>query len=198
LRELCDRHGLLLLLDEVQSGIGRTGRFFAYEHAGIRPDAVAMAKGLGGGFPIGAMWVAEGKTDLFKPGSHGSTFGGAPLACSAALAVLEVLERDGVIEQVARQSAPWIAALEGLVREFPAQLTGVRGRGYLVGLQLQSDPAPYVSALRENGLLAPSAGGNVLRLLPPLTVSAAELTRSVNILRRVLTDLADLPVLPMD
>jgi acetylornithine aminotransferase/acetylornithine/N-succinyldiaminopimelate aminotransferase len=186
LRALCDQHGLLLLLDEVQCGIGRTGRFFAFEQAGITPDAVAMAKGLGGGFPIGAMWVATAAADLFKPGSHGSTFGGGPLACSAALAVLEVLERDNLMGKVRELSGPWLESLHALRRDFPAQLTEVRGCGYLVGLQLASDPVPYVAALRERGLLAPAAGGNVVRLLPPLTVSAEELARATEAVRAVL------------
>ena len=106
LRRLCDEHNLLLLLDEVQCGIGRTGRFFAFEHAGIRPDAIGMAKGLGGGFPIGAIWVDERSAELFQPGSHGTTFGGTPLACAAALAVLDVIERERLLAHVARAAAP--------------------------------------------------------------------------------------------
>lgn len=186
LRELCSQRNLLLMLDEVQCGIGRTGRFYAFEHAGITPDAIGMAKGLGGGFPIGAMWVRDRYADLFHPGNHGTTFGGTPLACAAALAVLDVIERDGLLEKVRDLSAPWIAALQQLTKEFPKQVLGVRGQGYLVGVQLASDPAPYLAALRERGLLAPSAGGNVVRLLPPLNASAQELQRSVDILRSVL------------
>jgi acetylornithine/succinyldiaminopimelate/putrescine aminotransferase len=113
LRQLCDQHDLLLMLDEVQCGVGRTGRFYAYEHAGIAPDAIGMAKGLGGGVPIGAMWVRERFAELFQPGSHGTTFGGTPLACAAALAVLDVIERDGLLDagadaerSVARGAAP--------------------------------------------------------------------------------------------
>ncbi len=185
LRELCNRHNLLLLLDEVQSGAGRTGRFFAYEYAGIQPDAIGMAKGLGGGFPIGAMWVRENAAELFHPGSHGTTFGGTPLACAASLAVLDVIEREKLLEKVSFQSPAWIAALKDLAKDFPAQLLAVRGQGYLVGLQLASDPAPYVSAMRDAGLLAPTAGGNVIRLLPPLTASVDELNQSVKILRDV-------------
>jgi acetylornithine/N-succinyldiaminopimelate aminotransferase len=185
LRELCTRNNLLLMLDEVQCGIGRTGRFFAYEHAGIHPDAVGMAKGLGGGFPIGAVWIRENAADLFNPGSHGTTFGGTPLACAAALAVLDVIERERLLEKVSVNSAPWHAALRQLVAEFPQQILGVRGMGYLVGLQLAADPAPYVAALREAGLLVPVAGGNVIRLLPPLTASADELGTCVELLRKV-------------
>lgn len=186
LRELCNRHNLLLLLDEVQCGIGRTGRFFAFDHAGIHPDAIGMAKGLGGGFPIGAMWVRENAAELFHPGTHGTTFGGTPLACAAALAVLDVIEREQLLARVTANSVAWHNDLHQLARDFPAQLTGVRGLGYLVGLQLAGDPAPYVADLREAGLLAPVAGGNVIRLLPPLTATPEELAQSVSILRSVL------------
>jgi len=186
IRELCTQRNLLLMLDEVQCGIGRTGRFFAFEHAGVTPDAIGMAKGLGGGFPIGAMWVRDRFADLFHPGNHGTTFGGTPLACAAALAVLDVIERESLLEKVQLNSKPWLATLQSLVRDFPAQVLGVRGMGYLVGIQLASDPAPYLTALRERGLLAPSAGINVVRLLPPLNVTPGELARSVEILRSVL------------
>jgi acetylornithine aminotransferase/acetylornithine/N-succinyldiaminopimelate aminotransferase len=186
LRRLCDAHNLLLLLDEVQCGIGRTGRFYAFEHADVRPDAIAMAKGLGGGFPIGAMWVGERAADLFQPGSHGTTFGGTPLACAAALAVLDVIEREQLLAHVTQASGPWIAALRAMAGDYPAQVAGVRGRGFLVGVQLTSDPAPYVVALRERGLLVVPSGGNVIRLLPPLVATAADLARSVEIFRAVL------------
>ena len=186
LRELCSQRNLLLMLDEVQCGIGRTGTFFAFQHAGITPDAIGMAKGLGGGFPIGAMWVREQYAELFHPGNHGTTFGGTPLACAAALAVLDVIERDSLLEKVQQNSRPWIASLQALATEFPAQVLGVRGQGYLVGIQLSSDPAPYLAALRDRGLLAPSAGVNVVRLLPPLNASTDELARSVEIFRAVL------------
>jgi acetylornithine aminotransferase/acetylornithine/N-succinyldiaminopimelate aminotransferase len=108
LRRLCDRKNLLLLLDEVQCGVGRTGRFYAFEHAGIRPDAIGMAKGLGGGFPIGAMWVGERSAELFQPGSHGTTFGGTPLACAAALAVLDVIEKEKLLAHVTAAAGLWI------------------------------------------------------------------------------------------
>ncbi|OYU98158.1 MAG: acetylornithine aminotransferase, partial [Verrucomicrobiales bacterium VVV1] len=114
LRKLCDQHNLLLMLDEVQCGIGRTGTFYAFEHAGIRPDAIAMAKGLGGGFPIGAIWTAERAADLFQPGMHGTTFGGTPLACAAGLAVLDVIEREQLLAHVSRVSGPWIAELRAV------------------------------------------------------------------------------------
>jgi len=186
LRQLCDRHNLLLMIDEVQCGVGRTGRFYAFEHAGVRPDAIGMAKGLGGGFPIGSIWISERFADLFHPGNHGTTFGGTPLACAAALAVLDVIERERLLEAVRANSTGWIASLQQLAKEFPTQVVGARGVGYLVGVQLASDPTPVLTALRERGLLAPSAGGNVIRLLPPLNVTPDELAQSVSIFREVL------------
>lgn len=186
LRELCNRCNLLLMLDEVQCGVGRTGDFFAFQQSGVRPDAIGMAKGLGGGFPIGAIWIGETSADLFQPGMHGTTFGGTPLACAASLAVLDVIEKENLLEKVTQQSAPWIDALSKVAAEFPAQLSGVRGRGYMVGLQFAVDSAPYVGALREAGLLAAPAGGNVIRLLPPLTATPEELAESVAIVRSVL------------
>lgn len=185
LRELCNRHNLLLLLDEVQCGVGRTGKFYAFEHAGVRPDAIGMAKGLGGGFPIGAIWIGEGAADLFQPGMHGTTFGGTPLACAAALATLDIIRDEKLCERILALSPAWHAALAKLATEFPAQCLGVRGLGFMVGVQLASDPAPYVAAIREAGMLVPPAGGNVVRLLPPLVATEAELTESVDILRRV-------------
>ena len=176
----------MLLIDEVQCGFGRTGRFFAFEHAGIMPDAIGMAKGLGGGFPIGAVWIRENAAEYFQPGSHGTTFGGTPLACAAALAVLHVIEKEKLLENVTANSGPWLQELEKLVGEFPQQLLGVRGRGYMIGLQFAGETAPYHAALREGGLLAVTAGGNVIRLLPPLIAGPAELNRSVEILRGVL------------
>ena len=186
LRRLCDERNLLLMLDEVQCGLGRTGRFYAFEHAGIRPDAIAMAKGLGGGFPIGAIWVGEGAADLFQPGSHGSTFGGTPLACAAGLAVLDVIEQEGLLAHVARESAPWIRELGRLAADFPRHVLAVRGLGFLVGVQMAADSGPYAAALRERGLLTALAGVNVIRLLPPLNATAEELGRSVALFREVL------------
>ena len=186
IRQLCDKHNLLLLLDEVQCGVGRTGRFYSFEHAGITPDAIGMAKGLGGGFPIGAMWVRDRFAELFHPGNHGTTFGGTPLACAAALAVLDVLERDNLMEKVRVQSGPWHDALRKVAADFPKHVSAVRALGYLVGVQMTGDPAPYLAAFRERGLLAPSAGGNVIRLLPPLNATPEELAKSVQIFRETL------------
>ena len=186
LRRLCDERGLLLMLDEVQCGAGRTGRFFAFDHAGIRADAIGMAKGLAGGFPIGAVWIGERAADLFQPGMHGSTFGGTPLACAAALAVLDVIEGEGLLAHVTRESGPWIQELGRLVKDFPDKVLEIRGKGFLVGVQMASDSAPTLAALREHGLLTAPAGINVIRLLPPLNASRDELARSVAIFREVL------------
>ena len=186
LRQLCDRHNLLLMLDEVQCGVGRTGRFYSFEHYGVAPDAIGMAKGIAGGYPMGAMWVRDRHADLFHPGNHGTTFGGTPLACAAALAVLDVIEREQLLEKVRVQSGPWHEALRKVAAEFPRQMTGLRGLGYLVGLQMTADPSPVIATLRERGLLVPAAGGNVIRLLPPLNASADELAQSVRLLREVL------------
>ncbi|MDQ5978377.1 MAG: acetylornithine/N-succinyldiaminopimelate aminotransferase, partial [Verrucomicrobiota bacterium] len=186
LRKLCDQHNLLLMLDEVQCGLGRTGTFYAFQASGIRADAVGMAKGIAGGYPMGAIWTAEKHAELFTPGTHGSTFGGTPLACAAALAVLDVMEREHLLEKVRTLGAAWKSELEKLITEFPKHLRAVTGRGYMLGLAMHSDPAPYLAALREAGLLAPSAGGNTVRLLPPLIATKADLDRATAIIRGVL------------
>ncbi|MEI7566235.1 MAG: aspartate aminotransferase family protein [Opitutaceae bacterium] len=186
LRQLCNEHNLLLMLDEVQSGLGRTGDFFAFQHAGVRADAIGMAKGLGGGYPIGAIWAADKYADLFTPGSHGSTFGGTPLACAAGLAVLDVLESEKLLSKVQVYGAAWRIELERLVTDFPAQVKAVTGRGFMLGLLMSGEPGPYVAALREAGLLAPQAGTNTVRLLPPLIATPEELNRATAIIRSVL------------
>jgi acetylornithine aminotransferase/acetylornithine/N-succinyldiaminopimelate aminotransferase len=190
LRRLCDEHNLLLLLDEVQCGVGRTGDFYAFQHSGVRPDGIGMAKGLAGGYPIGAMWVGEKHAELFHPGSHGSTFGGTALACAAALAVLDTLERDGLLEKVRVNGAAWKAELEKLVTEFPAQVKGVHGRGYMLGVQMHGELPPYQTALREAGLLVAVAGANMLRLVPPLIATPEHLAEATAIIRRVLAGMA--------
>jgi acetylornithine aminotransferase/acetylornithine/N-succinyldiaminopimelate aminotransferase len=187
LRQLCDKHNLLLMLDEVQCGIGRTGAFYAFQHSGVRADAVGMAKGIANGFPMGAIWTAERNSDLFTPGSHGTTFGGTPLACAAALAVLDVIEREDLIAKVAANGAAWKAELSRFIEDFPEQVRVVTGRGYMLGIGLHMDPAPYIAALRDEGLLCPSAGGNTVRLLPPLIATKADLDRATAILRKVFT-----------
>ena len=185
-RRLCDERNLLLLLDEVQCGIGRTGKFYAFEHAGVRADVVAMAKGLGGGFPIGAIWAGERAADLFQPGNHGTTFGGTPLACAAALAVLDVLEGEQLLAHVTRASVAWHEALGVLAKSFPQHIAAVRGRGFLVGVQMTGDTTPWITTMRERGLLVVSSGNNVIRFLPPLIATPEELAKSVEIFRAAL------------
>jgi acetylornithine aminotransferase/acetylornithine/N-succinyldiaminopimelate aminotransferase len=174
------------MLDEVQCGFGRTGTFYAFQHSGVRADAIGMAKGIANGYPMGAIWAAEKHADLFTPGSHGTTFGGSPLACAAALAVLDVLERDDLIRKVATNGAAWKAELEKFATEFPQQVSHVSGRGYMLGLRMHSDPAPYLPLLREGGLLCPTAGGNTIRLLPPLIATAEHLKLATEIIRGAL------------
>jgi len=183
---LCRARNVLFMIDEIQCGIGRTGKFFAYEHAGVKPDAIAMAKGLGGGFPIGAIWMAPPHDDLFQAGSHGTTFGGGPLAATAGLAVLEILEAEQLVAKVAERSVAWHAELRQLVALRPDLVKEVRGAGYMVGVILHVDPLPVVAALREAGLLTAPAGGVAVRLLPPLNASPEELAEAVAILRQVL------------
>ncbi|WP_309398332.1 aspartate aminotransferase family protein [Cerasicoccus maritimus] len=189
LRKLCDEHNLLLMIDEVQCGIGRSGTFFAFEEAGIKADAIGMAKGLGGGFPIGAVWIADAHAGLFTPGSHGTTFGGGPLACTAALATLDVIEDEDLLGNVQKNSAPWIARLQTLIRSYPNLVDEVRGRGYMVGLALKTDPRPIAVKLREAGLVTIPAGGNVLRLLPPLIASEDDLQAATDIIFKVFSEL---------
>ena len=186
LRKLCDQHNLLLMLDEVQCGVGRTGTFYAFQQSGIRADAIGMAKGIAGGYPMGAIWAAEKHADLFTPGSHGSTFGGTPLACAAALAVLNVLERDNLVEKVRTYGAAWKVELEKLCAEFPAYVKAVTGRGYMLGLIVEGELPPYTTALREAGLLAPTAGTSTIRLLPPLIATPDQLAKATAIIRSVL------------
>lgn len=169
-RELCTRHGALFVADEVQTGIGRTGRLFAVEHEGVRPDILCLAKGLGGGVPIGAVAMTEEVAALLAPGLHGTTFGGNQLACAAALAVLEVVARPEFLDAVAARGEELRARLAAI---FPEALA-VRGRGLLLGVQLPYDPTPLITAGLEQGVVAGPAAGQVLRLAPPLIISAAE------------------------
>lgn len=192
LRALCTERGALLMLDEVQCGIGRTGDFFAFEKSGVQPDAIGMAKGLGGGFPIGGIWVAEQYAGLFTPGSHGTTFGGGPLACAAALATLDVIDEENLLAAVAERSAKLITDLKALAARYPQQIVQIKGRGYMLGIGLseQTDVRAVMMACYEEGLLAIPAGFNTLRLLPPLNISPAELAEGVAILGRVFAKVA--------
>ncbi len=186
LRALCTERGAILILDEVQCGIGRIGHFFAFEKSGIKPDAIGMAKGLGSGFPIGAIWVSESYADLFQPGSHGTTFGGNPLASAAANAVLDIIEEENLLDKVISNSEVWHGALQRLVKKYPRHIECMRGYGYMAGLQLHADALKVTTAARDKGLLIVPAGNNVIRLLPALVANLEELTESVRILDEVL------------
>jgi acetylornithine aminotransferase/acetylornithine/N-succinyldiaminopimelate aminotransferase len=189
LRALCTERNVLLMLDEVQCGIGRSGHFFAFEKSGVKPDAIGMAKGLGGGFPIGAIWVSEPYAELFQPGSHGTTFGGSPLACAAANATLDIIEQASLLEQVQRNSAVWHQAIHRLIEQYPQHIAGMRGAGYMVGLALHADALAVTAAARDKGLLIVPAGHNTIRLLPALTATPEELGASVAILNQVFAEL---------
>lgn len=181
-RELCDEHGMLLLLDEVQTGVGRCGTMFAFEQAGIRPDILTLAKGLGGGVPIGAMLASESVAASFGPGTHGSTFGGNPLSCTAALTVLDVIEQEGLLENCRQRGAQLKQGLEAMREAFPI-IREVRGAGLLIGAALDENSgiaaADIIGACRDNGLLILPAGPHVLRILPPLNVSAADIDEAL-------------------
>ncbi|MEO1018307.1 MAG: aspartate aminotransferase family protein [Pseudomonadota bacterium] len=190
LRELCDEHGLLLVFDEVQAGIGRTGKLFAYEHTNIAPDIMGLAKGLGGGFPIGAVVASAKGASGMTASTHGSTFGGNPLGCAVANAVLDVMLEDGFLTSVAVKSQRLLDALKRIVELYPDVYQSVRGQGLLIGIRAAKPNADVVTALRENGLLAVPAAENVVRLLPPLNVREDEIDIAVDILDRVGTDLS--------
>jgi acetylornithine/N-succinyldiaminopimelate aminotransferase len=193
LRAIADEHSALLLADEVQTGVGRTGKFLAFQHERIEPDVVALAKALGGGVPIGAMLCKSTLLEALPPGSHGSTFGGNPLASAAALAVLETLEDEGLIEAVPAKAEHLSRALVGLAQRHPKLVVGGRGRGLLQALELSAsvDARDVLTALRDAGLLLTLAGGQALRFSPALVVSESELDEGVSIVDRVLGGFAD-------
>ncbi len=188
LREVCDEFGLLLFLDEVQCGVGRTGRFFAHEWAEIRPDVMATAKGLGGGFPIGACLATEAAAVGMTAGTHGSTFGGNPLAVAVGNAVLDVVLAEGFLERVEAVAAQLREGLEGLVERHPGLLAGVRGAGLMLGLRCEVPNAELMTRLRDGGLLTVPAAENVLRILPPLIIEAQQVEEALGILEQACAD----------
>jgi acetylornithine/N-succinyldiaminopimelate aminotransferase len=179
LRELCDEHSLLLIFDEVQCGVGRTGKLFAYEWAGVTPDLMAIAKGIGGGFPMGACLATDEAAAGMTPGVHGTTFGGNPLAMAVGNAVLDVVLEDGFIEDISRKGLLMKQGLAAIADEFPEIIEGTRGTGLLLGLKCKAPNAKVAAALRDQKLLSVPAGDNVLRLLPPLTVTDAEIREAL-------------------
>jgi acetylornithine/N-succinyldiaminopimelate aminotransferase len=189
LRETADEYGLLLFFDEVQCGMGRTGKLFAHEWAGVTPDIMAVAKGIGGGFPVGACLATAKAAQGMVAGSHGSTYGGNPLAMAVANAVLDVMLAPGFLDHVQAIGADLLARLELLVDKHPRVLKGVRGRGLMIGLICQDDPKPVVTRLRDNGLLTVGAGSNVVRLLPPLIIEGSHVEEAVAIIDKTCAEL---------
>ncbi|MFG0319539.1 MAG: aspartate aminotransferase family protein [Planctomycetota bacterium JB042] len=183
LRALCDERGAMLILDEVQTGFGRTGRFLACEHSGVVPDLLCLGKAIAGGVPMGAVAVGP-RVGALPVGSHGSTFGGNPLACAAALAALDVLEEERLVERAAEEGERALARLSAI--DAP-RIREVRGLGLMLGVELKERAAPFVRALEERGVLALAAGTNVLRLLPPLVIERADLDRAIDAVAEVLS-----------
>jgi len=185
LRKLCNKKNILLILDEVQCGIGRTGKFFAFEYAGITPDIVPIAKGIGGGFPIGACLMTKKVASSMGPGSHGSTFGGNPLAMSVGNAVLDEILKKGFLKNVQAISKYFHGELSKLQSEFPNTIKEVRGLGLLTGIKIAPDQNLFVKKLLDNKLLTIRAAENVVRLLPPLNVKRKNIDEAIVILRKV-------------
>lgn len=185
IKALCAEHDLLLIVDEVQTGIGRTGKWFAYQHYNVEPDIITMAKGLGSGFPIGAIVGKEKLAEAFGPGTHGTTFGGNPLACAAGLATLETIEENEYLARVEEMGAYFIEKLNGLSEARP-DVVNVRGKGLMIGVELAFEAAPVVAKMREQGILLLQAGPNVLRLLPPFTIEKEEIDHAAQALEEVL------------
>ncbi len=189
LRALCDKHGLLLIFDEVQTGIGRTGKLFAYEWSGATPDIMALAKGIGGGFPLGACLATEEAAKGMTPGTHGTTFGGNPLAMAVGNAVMDIVAAPAFLEDVRRKGLYFKQRLASMVDAHSVVVAEIRGEGLLIGLRCITPVAQVVAALRDHGMLAVGAGENVVRLLPPLNVSEAEIDAAIDCLDAALTAL---------
>jgi len=185
LRKLCNQKEILLILDEVQCGIGRSGKFFAFEHANVKPDIVPIAKGIGGGFPLAAVLMTKKVAKGMIPGTHGSTFGGNPLAMSIGSAVLEQIFKKGFLKNVQNISKYFNSELNKIKKEFPYIIKEVRGVGLLIGLQLFEDQAKFIQKLMDNKLLTIRAAENTIRLLPPLTVKKQEIDLAIKIVKKV-------------
>ena len=184
-REFCDRNKLLMILDEIQVGIGRTGKFFAYEHVGIKPDIVTLAKALGGGLPLGAMIAKNEVASSLTPGSHGTTFGGNPVSCAAGLATIEALDEERVLENATRVGAYLSERLREVAKTCD-RIKEVRGLGMIIGVVLKHDPKPVVDACLKEKLLVNGTAGNVLRMLPPLNLSREDADKGLAIIERAL------------
>ena len=185
LRKICNKKKILLILDEVQCGIGRSGNFFAFETAKIKPDIVPIAKGIGGGFPLGAVLMSKKVAKAMVAGTHGSTFGGNPLAMSVGNAVLDQILKKGFLSNVKKMSAYFHSELVKLKNEFPHIIKEVRGVGLLIGLQLHNDQTKFIQKLMNNNLLTIRATENVIRILPPLNVKKQEINLAIKIIKKV-------------
>jgi acetylornithine/N-succinyldiaminopimelate aminotransferase len=179
LRDLCDTHGILLICDEVQCGVGRTGKLFAHEWAGITPDIMMVAKGIGGGFPIGAVLATEDAASGMGLGTHGSTYGGNPLGCAVGCAVMDTVSDPAFLAEVARKGALMRQKLEGLVASHPDVFESVRGAGLMMGIKCKAPNMDVVQGGYAQMILTVPAADNVVRLLPPLTISDAEIAEAV-------------------
>ncbi len=187
LENICKEKSTVLIVDEIQTGIGRTGKRFAYEHYGIKPDIITLAKGLGNGVPVGAMLAIEKFYEAFGPGSHGSTFGGNPLAMAAAKAVLDIAFDEKFLEAVANKSDYLHAQLTERIEDLPI-VKSIRGKGMMIGIECAEETSGLIPQLIEKGLLVLAAGPTVIRLLPPLTVTKDEIDQAVSVIRDVLAD----------
>ena len=185
IRGLADAHRLLVIYDEIQTGMGRTGTLFAYQHYGIEPDVMLLAKALGGGFPIGALIAKRAIADVLGPGTHAATFGSNPLACACGLAVFEAIEKQGLLERVTHLGHVMFERLNALKARFPI-IREVRGRGFMIGLELSVDGRPIVEACRAQRVLINCTQERVLRLLPAMTITRAQLDRGLDVLEKAL------------
>ncbi|MEN3384949.1 MAG: acetylornithine/N-succinyldiaminopimelate aminotransferase [Hyphomicrobiales bacterium] len=193
LRALCDQHGLLLIFDEVQTGMGRTGELFAYQRTGVEPDVMALAKALGAGFPVGAFLTTKEAGKGMLPGTHGSTFGGNPLAMAAGNATLDVMQEDGFLHHVRQTGLLFKQRLAEIKDRFPGVVAEVRGEGLLLGVRCVVPNGQLVDALRDEHMLAVAAGDNVVRLIPPLIITEAEVGEAMGMLERACARLASAP-----
>ncbi len=189
LRKICNKKKILLILDEVQCGVGRSGKFFAFEHAKVKPDIVPIAKGIGGGFPIGAVLMTKKVASCMVPGTHGSTFGGNPLAMSIGNAVLDQIFKKGFLKNVKKISAYFHKELNKIKNDYPKIIEEVRGIGLLIGLKLFNNQIKFIKKLENNKLLTIKAAENVVRILPPLNVSKSEVDLATKIIRKVCKEL---------
>ena len=184
-KSICKNKNILLILDEVQCGIGRSGKFFAYEYANIKPDIVPIAKGIGGGFPIGAVLMTKKVSDCMGPGTHGSTFGGNPLAMSVGNAVMDQILKKNFLKNIRKLSKYFIKELNKIKNNYPNLISEVRGIGYLIGLQLKVNQSKFIENLTKNKLLTIRASENVVRILPPLNVKKSEINLALKIIKKV-------------